>query len=344
MTCKAFTYSPVPAADCSPISSSDTRQSEQLNLIPTAVEFCESVPPMDGSPNCACTKETFGCSIHPNTPDEWIACMQASLASLTAPLASERAKLMSVICGPIPQGSLASYDRDSRSWKTCQESFLTDTPPLSSERFPRWGMTRAGQLFPLPMLALHTCASGGGALQNVPTPTANDAEKRGDFDPVRSWGTAGYAKMWQTPVADDAVDRKRGKFNSRGEPKLSAQVKLWPTPTASLGTNGGRVTPRKSREGGTLIEAVSARAFPTPTAMDYRTGDKPEHRRARMRATHEWHSPNLNDVAAPGGKLNPVWVEWLMGWPLGWTGLKASATGRFRSKPRSRGASLEGRE
>jgi hypothetical protein len=32
-------------------------------------------------------------------------------------------------------------------------------------------------------------------------------------------------KMWQTPVADDAVDREKGKFNSRGEPKLSAQVK-----------------------------------------------------------------------------------------------------------------------
>jgi hypothetical protein len=23
-----------------------------------------------------------------------------------------------------------------------------------------------------------------------------------------------------------------------------------------------------------------------------------------------------------GGKLNPMWVEWLMGWPLGWTDLK----------------------
>jgi hypothetical protein len=23
-----------------------------------------------------------------------------------------------------------------------------------------------------------------------------------------------------------------------------------------------------------------------------------------------------------GGKLNPEWVEWLMGWPLGWTDLK----------------------
>jgi hypothetical protein len=26
--------------------------------------------------------------------------------------------------------------------------------------------------------------------------------------------------------------------------------------------------------------------------------------------------------AENGGKLNPDWVEWLMGWPLGWTDLK----------------------
>jgi hypothetical protein len=23
-----------------------------------------------------------------------------------------------------------------------------------------------------------------------------------------------------------------------------------------------------------------------------------------------------------GGKLNPLWTEWLMGWPIGWTDLK----------------------
>ncbi len=304
MICKPSTSSPAPEADCSPISFSGTRQSEQLNLIPTVAESCASVPPMDGSPSCACTKETFGCSIHPNTPAEWIACMQASLASLTASLASERAKLTSVICGPTPQGSLASYDRDSRCWKTCQESFLTDTPPLSSENFPRWGMTRAGQLFPLPMLALRTCAIGGGALQNVPTPTANDAEKRGDFDPVRSWGTAGY-------------------------------VKLWPTPTASLGTNGGRVTPRKSREGGTLIEAVSARSFPTPSSNDWKGSSRGGQRRGQLT------DPDMGVLPA-GGKLSPVWVEWLMGWPLGWTGLKPSATVKSRSPARSRGESSGG--
>jgi hypothetical protein len=33
------------------------------------------------------------------------------------------------------------------------------------------------------------------------------------------------------------------------------------------------------------------------------------------------NTPPLNSVA--GGKLNPQWVEWLMGFPIGWTDLDA---------------------
>jgi hypothetical protein len=31
------------------------------------------------------------------------------------------------------------------------------------------------------------------------------------------------------------------------------------------------------------------------------------------------------------GQLNPSWVEWLMGWPIGWTDLKPSETAKFHS-------------
>ncbi len=34
--------------------------------------------------------------------------------------------------------------------------------------------------------------------------------------------------------------------------------------------------------------------------------------------------------AGNGGKLNPNWVEWLMGWPIGWTDLKPLETDRFQ--------------
>ena len=38
------------------------------------------------------------------------------------------------------------------------------------------------------------------------------------------------------------------------------------------------------------------------------------------------------------GPMNPTWVEWLMGWPTGWTDLHASATDRFRQWCASHGA------
>jgi hypothetical protein len=38
----------------------------------------------------------------------------------------------------------------------------------------------------------------------------------------------------------------------------------------------------------------------------------------------------LTHACVPGGKLNPDWVEWLMGWPLGWTGLQPLEMGKFR--------------
>lgn len=97
-------------------------------------------------------------------------------------------------------------------------------------------------------------------------------------------------KIWQTPVADDAVNRVAGKVNSRGEPKLSAQAKMWPTPHANCGTGAGQ--------------------------SDGKQG-----------------APNIQ--TAVGGQLNPRWVEWLMGYPDGWTDLEDSETPSCPRSPKS---------
>ncbi len=121
--------------------------------------------------------------------------------------------------------------------------------------------------------------------------------------------------LWQMPVADDSVDREKGKFNSRGEPKLSAQVKLWPTPRNNTGPS---TDPRH------LSLCGAVKLFPTPTVCEVpRTPESYAARRARPRATKGGgDGPNLATVA--GGQLNPQWVEWLMGYPEGWTELSAS--------------------
>ena len=61
------------------------------------------------------------------------------------------------------------------------------------------------------------------------------------------------------------------------------------------------------------LDAVAA-LFPTPQARDFRTGQQ-------ERFSDPQGSKNLNDQI--GGQLNPTWVEWLMGFPVGWTDLNA---------------------
>jgi hypothetical protein len=40
--------------------------------------------------------------------------------------------------------------------------------------------------------------------------------------------------------------------------------------------------------------------------------------------------------------LNPNWVEWLMGWPIGWTDLRPLATARFHNALHLHGAPSTG--
>lgn len=77
---------------------------------------------------------------------------------------------------------------------------------------------------------------------------------------------------------------------------------------------------------GQRITAIDGSLWPTPTAHNSREGGYP--------AEHTRNTPTLS--AKAGGKLNPQWVEWLMGWPINHTALKQSETVKSRSKSRQR--------
>lgn len=182
--------------------------------------------------------------------------------------------------------SSVRYDRDSSSWRTHRSLFEEDLP-WSSVTLPSWGMTLDGVLWEPPTSGrpISVIASG----------------------------------LWQTPVADDAANRADGKWNSRGEPKLSAQVKLWPTPTASLGTKGGRVTPQISNR--ICNDAI---------------------KRGDLRKTPQYLAGSAQVADGKVGQLNPTWVEWLMNWPMGWTSLEAITHEHFKHWQESGAAYLRG--
>ena len=80
---------------------------------------------------------------------------------------------------------------------------------------------------------------------------------------------------------------------------------MLPTPTANAGTGAGH----QGRQGGLNLQTAVHR-LPTLTADD--TG----HRKGK----YAQGGTALSCQA--GGKLNPQWVEWLMGYPLGHTALE----------------------
>ena len=105
---------------------------------------------------------------------------------------------------------------------------------------------------------------------------------------------------WPTPRANDV--EKRGNFDTTNPRNgLPAAVKRYMTPTASIGTkNGGRHRGKAD----TLSSQVA----------------------------------ELEGLAQTStGQLNPLWIEWLMGWPPGWTDFAALGMDKFHEWRRAHG-------
>lgn len=101
---------------------------------------------------------------------------------------------------------------------------------------------------------------------------------------------------------------------------------LWRTPSATDGNHGG---PNARDSSGALHLSAQAARWPTPNTSDAN---------GYRRSSNKQGGDALRE--AIGGKLNPDWVEWLMGWPVGWTDLKPLATDRFRQWLRAHGIYL----
>jgi hypothetical protein len=115
---------------------------------------------------------------------------------------------------------------------------------------------------------------------------------------------AGCARGAQSPVRF-LESREKGRPLS-----LNDQIKhMWPTPRATDADHGG---PNQRDSRGNMGLPAMAALYPTPTANDSKNNNPPSQRTENGR-----HSDQLNVVA--GGSLNPAWVEWLQGFPLGWT-------------------------
>lgn len=181
------------------------------------------------------------------------------------------------------------------------------------------------------------------------------------FDLVtHSWKT--HLCLWDEDLAPSSLTLPKWGMMQSGVlweritlPPLTSVIEsgfLLPTPTCADATMGailndntklitlksGRLR-KISNQGvsGSIGLARTVAIYPTPSANEDAAGT-PAGNMQRMLGNHplirgttpeEWN----------GGTLNPTWVEWLMGFPLGWTDCDASATLKFQRWQHSHGVS-----
>jgi hypothetical protein len=160
------------------------------------------------------------------------------------------------------------------------------------------------------------------------------------YDPaMRSWRM--FPVLSLSHISDEYLGTwpKRASISGMIAYRLKKSVRrifakdygLLPTPKAATGHYQRDAS---GKEKLTLMGMAHRETWPTPQSRDWRRvqifstpntrgidGSSTTRKAAKERGTF---------VVGSGGALNPTWVEWLMGWPLGWTDLQPLETGRFR--------------
>ena len=162
----------------------------------------ETEPQTDGSLVCTCTRETFGCSIHPTTRDEWIASQRASLAKILA--RQEKVKALQAAeaaLSPKCSGQLMLFSLGLSSSKTAPESASKAVISLSGNL---WRVDTPGAMESLErlMLGRHINATGGSVL--LPTLTVCGNYNRKGASKTSGDGLITRQKMLPTLCARDA--------------------------------------------------------------------------------------------------------------------------------------------
>jgi len=194
-------------------------------------------------------------------------------------------------------------------------------------------------LFQLAPSMPRTGETGSGSLLHTPTATANQMTPSMRNRDAGSW--ANPRQMIPTPTASDHIERNSTsteavnpltgksvsldrfvKFWPDEETQQSGQPRMWPTPDTRGFCNKGSMEllaknakNKKEFDGMAYRGGNKEKFYPTPTARDYKDNGHSPAELARNSVTLATHA---------GGALNPAWVEWLMGYPPGWTNLETS--------------------
>jgi len=161
-----------------------------------------------------------------------------------------------------------------------------------------------------------------------PTATAGDAKASGSRRKGSDKAHAGTSltdlavRQWATPTSNSADRGRRTQEGAANEvargrsPDLTAQALMWATPTTNRAAR--RSSDRRDEE----PLPGQAKRWPTPLARDSK-GRPQKARDNQCSLPVDALSHQRQTTCSHGGEcrptLNPRFVEWLMGFPPGWT-------------------------
>ena len=230
---------------------------------------------------------------------------------------------MNATFGPMSSAAFATWDRNSRSWKTSEDTCLWALT-LSSLTLPTSGGLRNGSLFERPT---PEPATSGHDSSSLPTPTADHSRglpssttdyaslpnvavsilptpRASDMNSPGLHGQGGQdlrttVTMLPTPRATDGPKGGPGQVNGRGvADSLPAIAALLPTPRAQdeYERRNMKTMERIRDEGGDMTlptwAKVVAPLLPTPTAQAAKHGETPD-TTANGYGSNLWDLPNL---------------------------------------------------
>jgi hypothetical protein len=134
-------------------------------------------------------------------------------------------------------------------------------------------------------------------------------------------------------LAENKLKRPSGIHHTL---RLQDQVrnpKLWPTPTGHDWKGSGPTVKRKDgKMRGDRLDYAVEQFYPTPRGQD-------SYERSNWKTIVDANEGGKSQMTLTRKiKYNPDWVEWLMGWPIGWTDLKPLETDKFQQWLKSHGS------
>lgn len=288
--------------------------------------------------------------------------LAGSPVSRTAPQASDLPAPTSEISGTNAFECFGNYDPALPSSRMSEDSSVPKVLPMprmvvSTKGFfsteycrtwPKSGMLARGKLYQLPTWERPTDESASGSSASTSWPTAASRDYKGESGAgrqerkghpadtlpnavMRQWPTASARDYKDTPGMAQTGTNPDGSERSRTDQLARAvYAESGPPPVASGPHDPARHNSDGSRQG-------SSEEWKTPQASDGEggtmewMGDKDGHYKLRYHVHKGTPKPQIT------GKLNPDWVETLMGLPIGWTQLPTKfqkpRTERTASKP-----------